>query len=184
MILIFLNSMGPQLSNAHSIIKIGKKLASVRYFKIWWSFFLTPPLIIFIRGVIFWVRVQSLNEHTETSFCPILIIENALESWDPIEFKKISLILCALTRHKMRSKSLTSIFWSFCVQNARKKKMTYCFDFYGISAFQRTFDDQNQTKKLASVRYFTIWWKFFLDPYSTENFRKWGHFSGSRTELK
>ena len=31
---IFLNSMGSQLSNAHSIIKIGQKLASVRYFKI------------------------------------------------------------------------------------------------------------------------------------------------------
>ena len=31
---IFLNSMGPQLSNAHSIIKIGQKLTSVRIFKV------------------------------------------------------------------------------------------------------------------------------------------------------
>ena len=31
---IFLNSMGPQLSNAHSIIEIGQKLVSVRNFKI------------------------------------------------------------------------------------------------------------------------------------------------------
>ena len=110
------------------------------------NFFLTPPMRIFVRGVIFQVRVQSLNKHTEVSFCPILIIESALESWDPMKFKKISLILCASTRHKIGSELLTPMFWPFCVQNARKKNNTYFFEFYKTSAFQRTFDYLNWTK--------------------------------------
>ena len=80
------------------------------------------------------------------SFCPILIIEYALKSWDPAEFKQICLIWCAPTRHKIGSKLLTPIFWPFCVQNARKKTMTYFVEFYGTSAFQRTFDVKNRAK--------------------------------------
>ena len=95
---------------------------------------------------IFRGRVQSLNKRTEVSFCPILIIECALKSWGPIEFKKINFILRAPTRHKIGLKSLPPRFWPFCVQNARKKKMTYLFEFYGTSAFQRTFDYSNWTK--------------------------------------
>ena len=65
--------------------------------------FFDPSTENFRKGVIFQVRVQSLNKHTEVSFCLILIIESALESWDPIEFKKISLILYAPIRHKIGS---------------------------------------------------------------------------------
>ena len=78
---IFLNSMGPQLSNAHSIIKIGQKLTSVCLFKVRTRTpNMTPPYEIF-----FGVRVKKkiheiLNYRTEVSFCPILIIESALES--------------------------------------------------------------------------------------------------------
>ena len=62
-------------------------------------FFLTPFLKFFIRGVIFGVRVQILKRLTEASFCPILIIESALKSWDPVEFKKISYIFLAYILH-------------------------------------------------------------------------------------
>jgi len=127
----------------------------------WWKFFLTlTPLRIFVRGVIFQVRVQSLNKHTEVSFCPILIIGSALESWDPMEFKKISLILCASTRHKIGSELLTPMFWPFCVQNARKKKMTYFSEFYGTSAFQRILDDQNRTKNCLLC----VYWNLVREP--------------------
>jgi len=64
---IFLESMEYQLSNALSIIKIGQKLASVRYFKIWWQFFFTGKKIV-LRGSFFLGLQSNFKNLTDVGF--------------------------------------------------------------------------------------------------------------------
>ena len=80
-------------------LKSNKNSLLCDIFKIWWKIFFDPSLENFHKKVIFEVRVQILKYRTEASFCPILIIECALESWDPVEFKKICQFFLACILH-------------------------------------------------------------------------------------
>ena len=78
----------------------------------------------------------------------------------------------AQNRVKIANPHISAILRAKCKQE--KNDIQYCFEFYGISAFQRTFDDQNQTKNSLLYDILQFDENFFLDPYFTENFRKWG----------
>jgi len=115
--LIFLNFMGSQLSNAFSMITIGQKLAPVCLFKPCTRIQKMTPLTKNSQ----WSKGPKKNFYpilkyrTETSFCPILIIERALESWGSVEFNTICHFFLACILHAEWSKHEGYQFWMYFV---------------------------------------------------------------------
>ena len=145
--LIFLNSMGSQLFNALSMIKIGQKLASVRYFELCTrTRKMTPP---YENSQ--WRGQKKTSPNFKISYrSEFLSNLNNRKCVGKLRSRRIqtnmSFFSCVHFARRMAKTRGLTILKLFCAWWVYIKRDLFFFEFYGILAFQRTLDDQNRTK--------------------------------------